>query len=334
MESKLITVSRMRAFNSCRRLHQIKYELGYRSTQTSAALSFGSLIHAGLEAWWGHAGEGARVDAALAAMTKKAAEGTEIDAVTLAKAEVLICGYDQRWLATMEDFETIGVELEFRAPLRNPATGYPMRELEVAGKLDALIRKRSDGTVWIVEHKTSSDDLSAGSTYWQRLRMDPQVSVYYDGAKSLGHEVAGCIYDVLSKFRETPKLATPMDKRRYTKKDGKLDARQRENDETLDEFRARLTASMIESPDGFFGRADVIRTDAELEESARDTHETALMIRDCSKRSRAPRNPDACFLYHRVCEFHGVCSGCDALDNQVNFQKKDSIHSELSAENQ
>lgn len=327
MNSDLITVSRMRDFNACRRRHQIKYELGYRPISTAAALSFGTLVHAGLEAWWRGGGD---LAAAMSAVQKSLT--SDSDDVTIAKVNVLLAGYDARWKPTMASFEVIGAEVEFRAPLRNPATGYPCRDLEVAGKLDVIVRKVADGSVWFVEHKTSAEDLSSGSTYWQRLRMDPQVSVYYDGAKALGHDVAGCIYDVLAKPRERLLLATPEASRKY-KKDGTLYANQRERDETIDEFRDRVAANMAESPDAYFGRAEVVRTDAELIESARDTHATALMIRECERTGRNPRNPDACFLPGRSCAFHDVCCGVCGLDDETRFIRLASVHPELSNDN-
>lgn len=343
MRSDLITVSRMRTFNSCLRLHFYKYELGYRSTRVAEALGFGTLLHAALEAWWrwwklqqakADTIHTSALSAAMDAMTTKAAEGDDVDQVTMAKATVLMCGYDTRWADEMADLEVIAVEVEFVAPLRNPETGRACRDLEVGGKLDVLVRRRSTGKVWIVEHKTSGDDLSLGSSYWLRLRMDPQVSVYFDGARVLGYEVEGCIYDVLSKFRERPQKATPVEKRKYTKKDNRLYAGQRENDETIEEFRGRIAESMAENPEAFYGRAYVCRTVDELEESARDTHATALMMRDCFRLERAPRNPDACFLYHRICDFHAVCSGCASLDDGTQFVRLANVHPELSNDQQ
>lgn len=327
LRSDLVTVSRMRCFNSCRRLHHIKYELGYRSLVSSESLSFGTLIHAGLEAWWKAGGS---LSEALKAMREQPGDA---DAVAMAKAVVLLTGYDARWLPEMDDFEVLGVEVEFRARIRNPATGYPCHDLEVAGKLDVLVRRRSTGKVWFVEHKTSSEDLAAGSTYWQRLRMDPQVSVYHEGVKALGRDVEGCVYDVLSKFGERPKLATPIDKRKYTK-EGKLYANQREFDETIDEFSARIAEKMASSPESYFGRAEVVRTEAELAESQKDVHATALMIRDEARLGRAPRNPSNCFMYGRTCEMLDACSGCASLDDVTKFQKLDSVHPELSNDEQ
>jgi len=339
MVSSLITCSRLKCFNRCKRLHHYQYELGYRSVHTPLSLAFGTILHAGLEAWWkwwaGDQVNGDDVKSSTAlgcaqeAMLTKSRECEEMDQATMVKAEVLMIGYDARWSAEMPKYRVLGVEVQFRTRLRNPATGYPTRDLETAGKLDVILERIEDETVWIVEHKTSSVDLTLGSPYWQRLRMDPQISIYYDGAETLGDQVAGCIYDVLAKPGERLKLATPEDKRKY-KKDGTLHANQRDRDETIEEFRNRLLLNMAENPEAYFGRAEVIRTADELRESQSDTHATALAIREGERLERHPRNPDACFLYHRECVFHPVCSLTDSLDNAEVYQRLENVHPELS----
>jgi len=338
MVSSLITCSRLKCFNRCKRLHHYQYELGYRPVRTLLSLAFGTVLHAGLEAWWkwwattvvsDGAKETTALDDAQEAMLAKSCECEEMDQATMVKAEVLMIGYDARWYVEMSRYRVISVEAQFRTRLRNPATGYPTRDLETAGKLDALLKRVEDNTVWIVEHKTSSEDLTLGSPYWQRLRMDPQVSIYYDGAEALGYQVAGCIYDVLAKPGERLKLATPDDRRKY-KKDGTLYANQRDRDETIEEFRNRLLLNMAENPEAYFGRAEVVRTADELKESQADTHATALAIREGERLERHPRNPDACFLYHRECVFHPVCSLTDSLDNTELYQRLENVHPELS----
>jgi len=173
---ELLTISRLKAARSCQRLHQLSYVDGYRPAKDADTLRFGTLIHRGLEAWWRGAGD-QRLDAALGAL-----EG-EADPFELAKAQVLLTGYHVRWSA--EVIETLGVEIEFRAPLINPESHAPSRTYELGGKIDALARL-ADGRVAVVEHKTSAEDISPGSDYWKRLRMDGQVSLYYEGARSLG----------------------------------------------------------------------------------------------------------------------------------------------------
>jgi hypothetical protein len=185
------------------------------------------------------------------------------------------------------------------------------------------------------EHKTSGADLSAGSTYWQRLRMDPQVSIYFAGGKSIGLDFEGCLYDVLVRPDQRPAKATPMELRKYTKptktEPSRLYKNQRETDETVEEFRARVAGVVAEAPDAFFARTEVVRLDTELEASALDVEETALQIRAGSQTGIAPRNPGACFLYGRPCEFLDACSGIASLDDDTKFRKTEKIHEELSA---
>lgn len=52
----LLTHSRLRCFQECRRKHYYRYELGIERVreEESEALYFGSLFHRALEAWWSH----------------------------------------------------------------------------------------------------------------------------------------------------------------------------------------------------------------------------------------------------------------------------------------
>jgi len=175
--------------------------------------------------------------------------------------------------------------------------------------------------VWLMEHKTTSADLSPGATYWTRLRMNGQVSLYYDGAAFLGYgDVEGCIYDVIKKPTLKPLEATPKDKRRYRKSDGALYSGQRENDETPGEFRQRLVEELARRPDAYYRRAHVIRLDSELDAARWDVWNAARRIAR-SWGTYAPRNPDACFTYRAPCEYFAVCSGAASLDDDGQFTR-------------
>lgn len=343
MESHLITTSRMKAFNACLRLHHYRYVLGYAPVTDSVALEFGTIFHAGLEAWWLTFAEGrsltalAEAQAAIVTAGKKAAT---FDEVAAAKADLLMLGYHARWADRMSEFDVIGVERSFSAPLPTPANARRARGLKVAGKLDVLVRRISDGTIWIVEHKTSNADLSPGSTYWQRLRMDTQVSVYFEGAAILGSPPTGCLYDVISKPQQRPLKATPLELRKYTKEKrdkagnitepSRLYANQRDTDETMDEFKARMAAEIAGAPELYFQREEVVRLESELEASRRDTYETAMLIREAKRADRSPRNPDACFLFNRPCDFYPVCSGMATIDDPAMYKRLPTVHPELA----
>jgi hypothetical protein len=331
-EVELITKSRLAVYGQCQRLHDLTYIRGYRPVVESESMAWGSLIHAALEAWWKAHQRGedllALSDAESALAAYRAAHATAVDEVGYARAQVMIVAYDARWGPSMGSYEVLGVEREF-------ITTIPGRKrLRIAGKLDAIVRRREDGAVLFVEHKSSGADLSPGSTYWQRLRMDPQVSIYFAGMRELGHDPVACLYDVVVRPDQRLLKATPVDLRKYTKptktEPSRLYANQRETDETIDEFRDRISAAVAKEPEMYFARAEVVRLESELEESRRDVEELALQIRTGPQTGIAPRNPGACFLYGRTCTFLGACDGTASLDDQTKFRRAERTHEELS----
>lgn len=195
----LWTSSRLAAFLRCPRLHDNRYNRGIGEPSSDVA-RFGTVGHDAIEAglrWYAAAPE-KRMHHALAAC----------DALTgydRARLRAAIIGYWARW--GDEDWEVLAVEVEFR---------YWLGDVEVGGKIDAIVRRRSTGEVFVVEHKFTSMDSSPGSAYWERLTIDTQVSIYTDGAAALGYDVAGVIYDVIDKPGHKPALATPEADRKYT----------------------------------------------------------------------------------------------------------------------
>lgn len=135
----------------------------------------------------------------------------------------MFMGYVERWHDDAGDYETIAVEAEVARWLRHPKTGKPILDFQGArqyggsprrrrwssgGKLDRLVRKRSDGTVWVIETKTTKDvNLDA---YAKKLHLDPQIRTYpwalaqpipeaTDALLRGGFKVEGVILDVLRK---------------------------------------------------------------------------------------------------------------------------------------
>src|SRR5690606_28569274 len=143
----LLSISRMKSARACLRHHKHRYLDRVRPVEDADTLRFGTLFHAGLEAWWlaAQAGE-PRLEAALAAV-----EG-EADPYDRARARALLVGYDARWC--LVPMEVLGVEVEFKMPLVNPATGRTSPLWTMGGKVDAIIRDEL-GRVLVVEHKTS-----------------------------------------------------------------------------------------------------------------------------------------------------------------------------------
>jgi hypothetical protein len=316
-----LTSSRLKCYRRCPREHLFAYELGYRPLVEADAVRFGTLVHRALEAYW-KAPQG-RLDAALAAL--EAADGS--DAFELAKARALMRGYDTRWGDA--PYEVLAVEVEFTAPLVNPSTGAASKTWVLGGKIDAIVRDFSNGHVLICEHKTSSEDISSGSLYWKRLRLDAQVSAYYVGAKALGYDVTGCLYDVLGKPGLRPLKATPLESRKYTK-DGRLYAGQRERDETPVDYEVRVAEDIAADPDAYYARGDVVRLERDLLDHAGDAWQLARQIRDAELARRAPRNVDACRRQGGMCPYWSVCSGEAALEDPTRYRLAQNVHPELS----
>ncbi len=347
MRPPLITSSRLKVFRRCRREEHFRYRLG-RATPATAAMEFGTLIHKGLETWWTCRREpvGAQFDLDNAIAEMRRVPG--VDPYDLAKAEALLIGYDARWGG--ERYEVLAVEVEFRAELPGALPfAAPQR---LGGKLDVLVRDAA-GRVFIVEHKTSSEDISTGSSYWARLRLDGQVSMYYLGAAALGYEVEGVIYDVLAKPGEKPLKATPEDQRKYTQPksrvcaackdkaparasckgcDGlgrivtepaRLYSNQRLQDETPEEYRARVVAALAEDPERYFARAVVVRLEAER---ARHLAELQAEARELAAAAPLP-NPDSCTRYGSTCSYFAVCTGERRIDE---YPQLTNLHPELS----
>jgi len=316
----LLTASRLRDARACQRLHFYKYVKGYRPLGDVGPLRFGQMFHKALEAWWG-ALDFDKLDAALLTIP------SEADPYEAAMARALLVGYHERWRG--QELEVLAIEGEFNVPLVNPQTGASSQTWTLAGKFDA-IAKEITGRVLLVEHKTTSSDITPGSDYWKMLRLDGQISIYFEGARSSGFEVEACLYDVIRKPGIRPLKATPEEDRKF-KKDGTLYANQRTEDETPDEFEDRLAAAIAEDPNRYFTRGEIVRLESEMDEAMYDVWSMGRQLRESELANRFPRNPDACTRWGRTCEFFPVCCNEATLEDPLLYKKLDNPHPELGA---
>jgi hypothetical protein len=204
--TELYTTSRLKTLRQCPRLHLYRYILGIQ-TPSSPAAEFGTVAHSAIEAWL-LAWKRGDLDGRLTAMLE-AVRSSSLTEDNKARLAALLVAYHYRWHAM--PWEILGVEIEFR---------YELDGNLIGGKIDALIRDTTDGRVWIVEHKTTGQDAGLGSSYWERLSLDIQISIYVDGATMLGHEIAGVIYDVLQRPKHELRTATPEADREHTQGKG------------------------------------------------------------------------------------------------------------------
>lgn len=335
----MLSNSSLGTFRRCPREYYFRYVLLRKGRAKAAALRFGTLFHIALNAWWRC--NGAALDKLRAALAAIDAQEEEKDPFELVKARCLIAGYTARWGG--EPIETIAVEKQFRLPIEIPGDVYgvgnkivgstrPRAEYDLGGAIDAIVRSR--GRVRNVEHKTTSSDITVGSDYWRHVvTLDPQVSTYEDAAKRLGYDVVDTLYDVIRKPTIIPLKETPEEDRKYTKptktEPTRLYKGQREQDETPDEFEARLTEDIATNPHRYFARAPIVRLESDNEEHARDVRQTAELIRFAESHDAWPRSPSACERFGRLCEYHDACSGITTIDDDTRFVTKKFQHEEL-----
>lgn len=304
-QQKVIRSTSARAFRACPRLYFYQYVEGYSPVDVPETLSFGTAWHRLLEAH-------------LTGKPVPTNFDLRLDEHQHAKLMAMFTGYKARWTDT--DLEIITVEAPYEVVLTNPTTGRQSQLWRHQGRIDAIARD-AKGKLCIVEHKTTSEDMGAGSAYWKKLRLDQQVSNYFAGARSLGYDAEYCLYNVARKPALRPYEATPADKRRYTK-GGQLDARQHECDESPDAYCWRCVEEIGTAPDKYFARGEVVRIDTEMADAAFDLWQTAKMIRNAELAGRWPRNPDACTHWGRECSFFPICCGEASLEDSVMFRKE------------
>lgn len=281
-----LTNSRLRLYRECRRKHRLTYVDRWRPKRDAEYFIVGRLIGDATAVWW----EKGLVHA-LNSIPGNA------DPYVLEQVRALVVGYDRRWADSRDEYETIEAEATFSAPLLNPDTWRSSRTFTLEGSIDQLVRRRGASRVLVLERKTTSDAIDdATSPYWAKLAMDGQVSQYYIGAESLGHEIEGCVYDVIRKPALRPLKATPEASRKY-KKDGTLYASQREEDETPEEYGDRVLQAVTKEPEKYYQRREVPRLESELREYMVECWQYARMMREDANLGVAPRNPEACHRF-------------------------------------
>lgn len=339
MSKELLTVSRMNALLGCPRKHYWMYEIGLRSDTDAAALRFGSAWHKAMEERWA----GKSFDEALEAALP---EG-ELDELEAVKLMALLAGYYEYYKD--EPITELYPEIQFEMPMDKSRT------FNIAGKIDGL--GMMDGQQFMLEHKTTSDDIKPDSEYWLRLRFNGQVMQYLHAARANSWNPQKVIYDVTRKPSIKPKEVPVLDddgKKIVYDRSGervyKRNGEPRESSdkakgfalqsamETPEQYGERLAADVMERPEFYFARREVPVLDQDIEEFLTQRVELGKAIlgyRQAQKRVARPeqawpRNCNA--LTCRMCPYGSFCLQNISVD--VNLPpagfKVEAIHQELS----
>jgi len=266
-----------------------------------------------------------------------------------AKIAAMLEAYLKTWqLEDQEQYKTVGAEIEFLAPIRNPATNAKSRTFVLAGKLDAIFQDRATGMDLLVEHKTTT---KLDESYVEKVWMDLQIQLYTNALATEdidglfgGSHLAGYVpkpgevlYDVVVKpqlrysYPETEgdyqtRLAALIEK----SKTGKSSAKRKEG-ETLVEFQTRMVEWMLEKP----GRLERIRLTIpqdRIDAIRRQVWDLTKAWLDARLHDNWYQNTHQCLnRYGRRCEFLPICQ---SLSNptviSLNYQPRAKIHGELA----
>lgn len=370
--TQAINHTRLVAFRRCRRFHKFAYFDGIRSIKKTLPLLFGEAWHAWLEHWLGlqetiaHGFLESDHDRWIqpGGMDFERAILEDLDMVDVddgwnavraldahdpyeaARFRALALAYHLRW--RKQDWRVLAVERKYEAPLVNPETGEVSDWAHRDGRIDAIVE--IDGEQMLVENKSHEGPLKPGDPYFAKLRMDSQLSQYWIGAKSLGYDPQGIIYDVACKPSLEPLKATPEADRKMTqgkpckickgtgfrmgrpvvscddcmatgwKEAPRLYATQRDRDETVGEFGMRCFQELVNNPDSYFHRVKVVRLEHEMREFELSDWQTVEQMRREHELEHYPLNTDACWQYNRACDYWPSCSMGVSLHDETLYR--------------
>lgn len=291
----IVTNSSLTTFKSCPRKYQIRYIKGYAPSETKTYLTFGTNMHKLIELWYTN---GKNLELAKKQYLVNANELKSEDMVPLQ----MIDGYAARY--AVEGYESLQCEARFEFDLYDPKTNENIDGVKVNGMMDGLMTNIADGKVILRETKTTSEDISSSfAPYWEKLKLDSQVSTYLLAVHETAKE---CLYDVVKK---------PLLKQK--------------KEELFEEYLERIRLEVLSDLDKYFVRKVIHRSDSEILENLKDMVRVTKMIQDCEGKSNFPRYTNSCFSFNSKCPYYDVCCGWESLEDKTKFVKNDDVFGEL-----
>jgi hypothetical protein len=263
-----VSHSELACFRRCPREHHYRYVLRRESRTTAEALMVGR-----------------RIDTAIKDLHRQVLP----DLTGLKPAErALVQAYAIQWKKSELHVDECDVPFEFT-----------VGNVTVVGELDAIGTEHKRRV--LIELKTTGEDISPGSTYWQDIvHMDPQVTFYLQAAKALGWGTNQMIWDAVRK---------PL-----------LKQKQKESEA---DFELRILADIAERPAFYFQRQPIVRHEAEHEAHVRDLNGVVHLMQVVREMPEAPRNVDACWHFGRPCDFLSTCEGETSINDDFRYQSRE-----------
>lgn len=369
MSLNLYTSSRLKTLRECLRKHLYRYVLKIRLPATDV-MAFGTIGHSALEAWyraWQAGDLDGRLDAALAVV--RTADISPFDRVKLSilvraydarwgsenweilgvevefryelggyliggKIDALIRDLDDGRVFVVEH-KTTGVDASLGSAYWEKLTIDTQISIYVDGA--TMLDHEIAGCIYDVIKRPDHEQLTATPEENRRYTLGKGCAKCGgSGGGKKGIVQGRGFYEVVfaSEVKQNPCDGCAGTGWKCDDKGNpqapRLHSVQRDTDETIEEFETRLIDAIAGNPDAFLMRGVVVRLDSEIPRMREDLIEQIKIERAADLLGAAPRNPEACARYGRLCEFFDACAGRESIDNQLRYPRSDVAHPELA----
>ena len=303
----IITHSSLECFKQCRQKYFHRYMAGITPIVKSDALLFGSAVHEVLQTIFetiesNQDSENHEERHSLLIRLQCMINAMNMPRIEIAKLTGLIIGYMNKWYdSDCAEYEVIDVEREFSYPLskREHETTLPV---SFVGKVDGILKRKSDGKYFILEHKTAS---IVDEDYISQKQIDAQTMTYaaFIG-KTMEIEVSGAIHDIITKQKIRLKKG-----------------------ESEEEFCDRLIADVN---DDNFNRIIVEFDKQELSDFSLELSHAIDDVTHCDSYYKCT---GACLGRYGACEYLPLCRNkCDLHGVESLYEQKQKVFEEISDE--
>jgi len=238
------------------------------------------------------------------------------------------------------------LETEFSVPLRTP-NGRPSPRVFLAGRFDGVVRRKDDGSYWLLEHKTTRSISELVSS----LDNDEQAGAYLIAAgELLSIQPTGVLYNVMRKKIPTEPMLLQsgllsQNKQIDTTVYAYIRAAQRAHEADFPDLKERnkfimdqygeFLQHLMDQGNKFFLRVPIYRTGMEMQQLQHDLWTVALEM----VRPSTPIYPAPSWNNCKFCHFRSPClatnSGADVgiiLDNEYRKREPWQTFTELEEE--
>jgi hypothetical protein len=186
----VISYSELDAYKQCPHKWQLAYEERWtKAKDEKTAAGRGTMWHQMLDSHYTALKEGGGASGAKAAVRSRVDDfyrvGKDHEVIDL--LQWMYQGYVEKW-GYDDAWEVLVVEYKAIVPLKYP--DGRLSEFDLKMIIDLVVRDRSTGRVWIVDHKSHADIPKD-----KELDLEDQFGLYTWGLRELGHKIFGCVYN-------------------------------------------------------------------------------------------------------------------------------------------